>query len=80
MNNIRIDANGYQRCWNCGGKSCFTLKRTFTAKLIFGFAALLTNKKLQCQFCGVYNLAGNAEPYQGAADEKRAQKFGTAKA
>ena len=33
MQDIRIDANGDQRCWNCGGKNCFTLKRTAKSKV-----------------------------------------------
>ena len=33
MENIRIDLDGNQRCWNCGGKNCFTLKRPFRSKV-----------------------------------------------
>jgi hypothetical protein len=77
MENIRVDQEGNQRCWNCGGKNCFTLKRTFRSKLLLGVGALLTDKKLKCQMCGEYNLTGNAEPFTAAHNQRLAKKYGT---
>ena len=77
MENIRVDSDGNQRCWNCGGKNSFVLKRTLRSKLLFGVGALLTNKKLKCNFCGEYNQTGSAEPFAGPRNQRLAKKFGT---
>jgi len=77
MKNVCVDSEGNQRCWNCGGKNSFTLKRTFRSKLLFGVGALLTNKKLKCQMCGEYNQTGNAEPFTAAHNQRLAKKYGT---
>jgi hypothetical protein len=78
MKDIRIDSNGDQRCWKCGGRH-FTHKRTARSKVLgvttglatFGAAGLVTtlatHKKLQCQSCGEYNDTGSAMPYSDAA-------------
>jgi ribosomal protein L40E len=76
MQNIRVDEDGNQRCWNCGGKN-FTLKRTFRSKVLFGVGALLTHKKLKCQLCGEYNQTGAAEPFTGAHNQRLATMYGT---
>jgi hypothetical protein len=73
MKNIRIDPEGNQRCWNCGGQNCFTLKRTFRSKVLFGVGALLADKKLKCQLCGEYNQTGSAEPFEGPDNQRLAQ-------
>jgi hypothetical protein len=77
MENIRVDPEGNQRCWNCGGKNCFVSKRTFRSKLLLGVGALLTQKKLKCQMCGEYNQTGSAEPFKGPHNQRLAKKFGT---
>ncbi len=69
MNNIRIDADGTPRCWNCGSKA-LTEKRTFRSKAAVGVGALLTKKKLKCQRCGEYNDTGNGKPWTGPAARK----------
>lgn len=66
---VRVDSDGDLRCWNCGGKS-FTEKRTGTAKVVVGFGALLTRKKLRCHTCGAYNRSGNAKPWTGPRGRK----------
>lgn len=88
MRDIRIDDEGRQRCWNCGGMH-FTHKRTARSKL-FGAGAvvatgglaaaaapLATKKKLKCQSCGQYNDVGSAKPYTGPASSRAAKKAGT---
>jgi hypothetical protein len=45
-------------CGHCNAADHWTHKRTFRAKATFGPAALLTNKKLKCQACGIYNKPG----------------------
>ncbi len=65
FDDIRIDDNGDQRCWNCGGKQ-FTLKRSKRAKAGLGAAALLAAKHNKCQSCGVYNILGNAKKFTGS--------------
>lgn len=66
MENVRVDADGNLRCWNCGGKQ-FLPKRTGRAHIIgyvtVGIGALATNKKLKCHQCGKYNKSGQARPY-----------------
>lgn len=69
MKDIRVDAEGELRCWNCGNKGLLE-KRTFRSKVAIGVGALLTKKKLKCQTCGEYNDAGNAKPYTGPASRK----------
>jgi hypothetical protein len=80
VQDIRIDDEGNQRCWNCGGKN-FTEKRTLRSKVAVGTATVLTggvalvglaavHKKLKCQNCGEYNQTGDAKPYEGPADRK----------
>ncbi len=64
MQDIRIDDEGNQRCWKCGGKN-FDEKRTFRSKATLGVGALLTHKKLKCLKCGEYNQTGNAKPFTG---------------
>lgn len=88
MKDIRIDADGNQRCWNCGNKN-FTQKRTFRSKaasvtaavtvvgLPAAAATLATKKKLQCQACGEYNDVGSAKPWDAPADTKLAERKGT---
>lgn len=76
MKDICIDAEGRQRCWNCGGMS-FTEKRTMRSKVVVGVGALMTKKKLKCQLCGEYNDTGTAKPYGGPANRKLATKLGT---
>lgn len=80
MQDIRVDEDGNQRCWKCGGKN-FTQKRTFRAKAIgvptVVVGALATKKKLQCQSFGEYNDVGNAKPWDGLKDEGLAQWSGT---
>lgn len=88
MKDIRVDDQGRQRCWNCGGLH-FTQKRTARAKVAGGTAAVLTfgvagaaaplvtKKKLKCQSCGEYNDVGSAKPYTGAANKRAAKKAGT---
>jgi hypothetical protein len=77
MKDIRIDSQGRQRCWNCGGTG-FTEKRTTRSKLLVGVGTFLTKKKLQCQSCGEYNETGNSKSYDGPASERAAKKLGTA--
>jgi hypothetical protein len=62
MQDIRIDTDGNQRCWFCGGKN-FTEKRTFGSKAALGVGSLLTHKKLKCQSCGEYNDTGSTKPF-----------------
>ena len=69
MKNIRIDADGTPRCWNCGAKG-FTEKRTFRSKVMVGVGALITKKKMKCQRCGEYNDTGNGQPYDGPDGRK----------
>ncbi|MEQ1786544.1 MAG: DUF2510 domain-containing protein [Acidimicrobiales bacterium] len=69
MKDIRVDAEGEFRCWNCGNKGLLE-KRTFRSKALVGVGALLTKKKLKCQTCGEYNDTGNAKPYTGPAARK----------
>lgn len=72
FDDIRIDDNGDQRCWNCGGKH-FTLKRSKRAKAGLGVvvlpAALLARKHNKCQSCGVYNVLGNAKRFTGSQQD-----------
>jgi hypothetical protein len=89
VKDIRVDEDGNLRCWKCGGKN-FTQKRTFRAKATAvsagaltlgigaGVAALGTKKKLQCQACHEYNDVGSAKPWDGPANQKLAEKRGTA--
>jgi hypothetical protein len=76
MKDIRIDSDGQQRCWNCGGKDCFTEKRTTRSKVMVGVGSLVTKKKLKCQICGEYNDTGSAKPYEGAASRKYRKLLG----
>lgn len=73
MKNIRVDADGNLRCWNCGSKN-FLNKRTGRAHIIgyltVGIGALATTKKLKCQQCAEYNQTGNAQPYDGPEGRK----------
>lgn len=69
MKDIRVDADGEFRCWNCGNKGLLP-KRTFRSKMLVGVGALLTKKKLKCQTCGEFNDTGNAKPFTGPADRK----------
>lgn len=69
MKDIRVDADGEFRCWNCGNKGLLA-KRTFRSKLLIGVGALLTKKKLKCQTCGEFNDTGNAKPFTGPEDRK----------
>ena len=80
MMNIRIDDQGEQRCYWCGGKH-FTQKRTFRAKATLGVGALVTAKKLQCQTCGRYNKTGRAVPFTTPAngDRTMAEKMARAR-
>ena len=87
MKDIRIDDQGRQRCWNCGGTN-FTHKRTFRAKATAvglgvatvgvgaAAAAAGTKKKLKCQSCGEYNDVGSAKPYDGPKNKRAAKKSG----
>lgn len=89
MKDIRIDDQGRQRCWNCGGTN-FTHKRTVRSKVVGGTAVVMTGglaaaaaplatkKKLKCQACGEYNDVGSAKPYEGPASARAARKAGTA--
>jgi hypothetical protein len=70
MQDIRIDDNGDQRCWKCGGKN-FDNKRTARSKMLVGVGALATHKKLKCQSCGEYNQTGSAKPFIPVADRTR---------
>jgi hypothetical protein len=74
VKDIRFDADGNARCWNCGAKG-LTEKRTFRSKVIVGFGALLTKKKLKCQRCGEYNDTGNGKPYDGPASRKYRKEY-----
>lgn len=76
MKDIRVDAMGRQRCWNCGGLS-FTEKRTVRSKVVVGVGAVVTKKKLKCQSCGEFNDVGNAKAYNGPASKRAAKKAGT---
>jgi hypothetical protein len=76
MKDIRVDAQGQQRCWNCGGVG-FTEKRTARSKVLVGVGTFVTKKKLKCQSCGEYNDTGSAKPFTGPADKKKAKKLGT---
>jgi hypothetical protein len=69
LKDIRFDATGTARCWNCGSAG-LTQKRTFRSKVMFGVGALITKKKLKCQRCGEYNDTGNGKPYTGPAARK----------
>ncbi|MGI8756323.1 MAG: DUF2510 domain-containing protein [Acidimicrobiales bacterium] len=69
MKDIRVDAEGEFRCWNCGNKGLLE-KRTFRSKMLVGVGSMLTKKKLKCQTCGEYNDTGNAKPYDGPASRK----------
>lgn len=75
MKDIRVDSQGRQRCWNCGGLN-FTHKRTFRSKALVGVGALLTKKKLKCQSCGEYNDTGRAKPYTGPASKRAGKRSG----
>ena len=79
MKNIQVDTDGNQRCAYCGGKNCFTLKRTFRSKMLFGVGALLTDKKLKCQLCGEYNKTGSAEPRKPVRSASERPKVGMKK-
>ena len=74
MKDVRIDANGDTRCWNCGSKG-LTPKRTFRSKALVGVGALMTKKKLKCQRCGEYNDTGNGKPYSGPAARKYRKEY-----
>lgn len=76
MKDVRIDSTGQPRCWHCGSAG-FTSKRTARAKVLTGFGALVTKKKLKCQACGEYNDTGNAKPYTGPESARLGKKFGT---
>jgi hypothetical protein len=69
MKDVRVDAEGELRCWNCGMKGLLA-KRTFRSKMLIGVGSLLTKKKLKCQTCGEYNDTGNAKPFDGPASRK----------
>ncbi|MGI8938027.1 MAG: DUF2510 domain-containing protein [Iamia sp.] len=69
MKDIRVDAEGEFRCWNCGNKGLLE-KRTFRSKMLVGVGSMLTKKKLKCETCGEYNDTGNAKPYDGPASKK----------
>ena len=69
MKDVRVDADGEFRCWNCGNKGLIA-KRTLRSKVLVGVGALLTKKKLKCQTCGEYNDTGNAKPYTGPESRK----------
>lgn len=69
MQDIRVDEDGRNRCWNCGG-SGFTEGRTTRAKLAVGVGAFLTKKKQRCTRCGEWNDVGSAKPYTGPASSK----------
>ena len=75
MKDIRIDDQGRQRCWNCGGLT-FDHKRTARSKAMT-VGALATKKKLKCQSCGEYNDVGNAKRYRGPVSKRAAIKAGT---
>lgn len=74
MKDIRIDAEGIPRCWNCGSKG-LTEKRTFRSKVAIGVGSLLTKRKLKCQRCGEYNDTGNGKPYDGPAGRKYRKEY-----
>ena len=76
MKDVRVDADGTMRCWNCGGKNLVS-KRTARAKVMGGVGALLTKKKLKCQQCGEYNDVGDAKPYDGPVDQPHAAQVAT---
>lgn len=80
MKDVRIDQNGEFRCWNCGGKQ-FLEKRTgrahVTGFVTVGIGALATKKKLKCHACGEYNDTGSAKPWNGPANKRLANKYGT---
>lgn len=78
MKDVRMDAEGELRCWNCGSKG-FKSKRTFRSKLAVGVGALITKKKLKCETCGEYNDTGNAKPYEGP-DARKYRKMYEAEA
>lgn len=69
MQDVRIDDQGRQRCFNCGGFN-FTQQRTTRSKVAFGIGALLANQKLRCVRCGEYNDTGSGKPYSGPAGRK----------
>lgn len=69
MKDVRVDAAGELRCWNCGNKG-FKSKRTLRSKVIVGVGALATKKKLKCETCGEYNDTGSAKPFDGPASGK----------
>lgn len=69
MQDVRIDGDGNLRCWNCGGQH-FLEQRTGRSKILVGFGALVTKKKLKCQVCGEYNQTGDAKPYKQPASRK----------
>lgn len=77
MQDIRIDSEGRQRCWNCGSPAGFAHKRTTRSKVAVGVGALATKKKLKCQACGEYNDVGAAKPYKGPSSRRAAIKAGT---
>ena len=64
MKDIRVDNQGRQRCWNCGGTS-FNMKRTVRSKMMVGVGTMVTKKKLKCLSCGEFNDVGSAKPYTG---------------
>lgn len=82
MKDIRIDEDGENRCWNCGGKN-FVAKRTGRAHiagyLTVGIGALATKKKLKCHTCGEYNDTGSAKPFTGPEDKKYRKMWEQAK-
>lgn len=73
MKDIRIDAAGDLRCWNCGSKH-FNAQRTLKSKVGFGVGALLVKPKMRCIQCGKYNDTGSAKPYREPAAAKTAGK------
>lgn len=75
MKDIRIDNQGRQRCWHCGGTN-FNLKRTVRSKMVVGVGAMATKKKLKCLSCGEFNDVGSAKPYTGPKSKRAAKKSG----
>lgn len=74
MKDVRMDADGELRCWNCGSKG-FKSKRTLRSKVLVGVGALITKKKLKCETCGEYNDTGNAKPYNGPESRKYRKRY-----
>ena len=73
MLHIRLDEEGNQRCWKCGGKH-FVQQRTTRSKVLFGFASLYAQPKLRCQKCGVYNKTVPALPWVPPEDRSFAER------